>query len=92
MQDSETHPSVFYAHCDPSELPTPASSATHRPFVTLTFAQSLDAKIAGVAGKQLILSGKESMVMTHWCVFMVFASATQIGDMGEECWTTKAGI
>ncbi|KAI0800732.1 dihydrofolate reductase-like domain-containing protein [Fomes fomentarius] len=64
--DSGTHPSVFYAHCDPSALPTPASSATHRPFVTLTFAQSLDAKIAGAAGKQLILSGKESMVMTHW--------------------------
>ena len=38
----------------------------HRPYVTLTFAQSLDAKIAGQGGKQLILSGKESMVMTHW--------------------------
>ncbi|KAF9454161.1 dihydrofolate reductase [Macrolepiota fuliginosa MF-IS2] len=37
-----------------------------RPHVTLTFAQSLDAKIAGQHGKQLILSGKESMVMTHW--------------------------
>jgi 2,5-diamino-6-(ribosylamino)-4(3H)-pyrimidinone 5'-phosphate reductase len=37
-----------------------------RPFVTLTFAQSLDAKIAGKNGKQLILSGEESMVMTHW--------------------------
>jgi 2,5-diamino-6-(ribosylamino)-4(3H)-pyrimidinone 5'-phosphate reductase len=35
-------------------------------FVTLTFAQSLDGKIAGVGGQQLILSGKESMVMTHW--------------------------
>lgn len=42
-------------------------SATQlRPNVTLTFAQSLDAKIAGKNGKQLILSGKESMVMTHW--------------------------
>lgn len=37
-----------------------------RPKVTLTFAQSLDAKIAGVGGKQLILSGCESMMMTHW--------------------------
>jgi hypothetical protein len=44
----------------------PASS---RPYVTLTFAQSLDAKIAGINGKQLILSGKESMVMTHWYMF-----------------------
>jgi 2,5-diamino-6-(ribosylamino)-4(3H)-pyrimidinone 5'-phosphate reductase len=34
--------------------------------ITLTFAQSLDGKIAGVGGKQLILSGKESMIMTHW--------------------------
>lgn len=39
-----------------------------RPRVTLTFAQSLDAKIAGKGGQQLILSGKESMVMTHWSV------------------------
>ncbi|PPQ79415.1 hypothetical protein CVT25_002685 [Psilocybe cyanescens] len=37
-----------------------------RPHVTLTFAQSLDAKIAGAGGHQLILSGKESMIMTHW--------------------------
>lgn len=37
-----------------------------RPHVTLTFAQSLDAKIAGQHGQQLILSGKQSMVMTHW--------------------------
>lgn len=37
-----------------------------KPYVTLTFAQSLDAKIAGRGGKQLTLSGKESMVMTHW--------------------------
>jgi len=36
-----------------------------KPHVTLTFAQSLDAKIAGVGGKQLILSGEESMLMTH---------------------------
>jgi len=37
-----------------------------RPKVTLTFAQSLDAKIAGIGGKQLTLSGRESMTMTHW--------------------------
>lgn len=39
-----------------------------RPYVTLTFAQSLDAKIAAANGQQLILSGIESMVMTHWYV------------------------
>ncbi len=37
-----------------------------RPYVTLTFAQSIDAKIAGAGGKQIILSGEESMKMTHW--------------------------
>ncbi|KAF9439133.1 2,5-diamino-6-(ribosylamino)-4(3H)-pyrimidinone 5'-phosphate reductase [Entomortierella beljakovae] len=35
------------------------------PHVTLTFAQSLDGKIAGSQGKQLILSGPESMKATH---------------------------
>ncbi|PWY97886.1 bacterial bifunctional deaminase-reductase [Testicularia cyperi] len=42
-------------------------SATNelRPHVTLTFAQSSDGKIAGSGKKQLALSGKESMVMTH---------------------------
>jgi 2,5-diamino-6-(ribosylamino)-4(3H)-pyrimidinone 5'-phosphate reductase len=37
-----------------------------RPLVTLTFAQSLDAKIADQNNRQLILSGKNSMIMTHW--------------------------
>lgn len=37
-----------------------------RPYVTLTFAQSLDAKIAGRGGVQLMISGEESMKMTHW--------------------------
>ena len=44
------------------------TSTADRPFVTLTYAQSLDGKIAGKGGKQLILSGKESMIMTHWYV------------------------
>ncbi|CAO3573297.1 unnamed protein product [Mortierella alpina] len=35
------------------------------PHVTLTFAQSLDGKIAGKHGQQLILSGPESMKATH---------------------------
>jgi 2,5-diamino-6-(ribosylamino)-4(3H)-pyrimidinone 5'-phosphate reductase len=41
-------------------------SDSTRPYVTLTFAQSIDAKIAGAGGKQLILSCEESMKMTHW--------------------------
>ncbi|EGG13175.1 uncharacterized protein MELLADRAFT_114818 [Melampsora larici-populina 98AG31] len=38
---------------------------SRRPFVTLTYAQSLDGKIAGVDGRQLRLSGNQSMKMTH---------------------------
>lgn len=46
--------------------PTPTSTQLERPYVTLTFAQSIDGKIAGKGGKQLALSGKESLIMTHW--------------------------
>ncbi len=37
----------------------------NRPFVTLTYAQSLDGKISGKGGNQLLLSCEESMIMTH---------------------------
>lgn len=60
-----------------SNLSSPSSS--QYPRVTLTFAQSLDAKIAGVGGQQLILSGKESMVMTHWMRTMHDAILVGIG-------------
>ncbi|KAI8877178.1 bacterial bifunctional deaminase-reductase [Backusella circina FSU 941] len=40
------------------------SQHNDRPFVTLTFAQSLDGKISKT-GQQVIISGKESMAMTH---------------------------
>jgi GTP cyclohydrolase II len=36
-----------------------------RPFVTLTYAQSLDGSISAVRGQPLRLSGDASMVMTH---------------------------
>jgi hypothetical protein len=38
---------------------------SHRPWVTLTYAQSLDGKLAGAEGTQIQLSGKESKAMTH---------------------------
>jgi 2,5-diamino-6-(ribosylamino)-4(3H)-pyrimidinone 5'-phosphate reductase len=47
-------------------LPNLVPADTTRPYVTLTFAQSIDAKIAGAGGKQLTISGEESMKMTHW--------------------------
>lgn len=48
------YPPTFFA-------PPPLS----RPFVTLTYAQSLDGKIAGPGGRQIRLSGAESLVLTH---------------------------
>jgi 2,5-diamino-6-(ribosylamino)-4(3H)-pyrimidinone 5'-phosphate reductase len=50
-----------------------------RPHITLTFAQSTDAKIAAIPGKQLILSGDESMQMTHWLRSMHDAILVGIG-------------
>ena len=38
---------------------------TGRPFVTLSFAQSLDGSIAAVPGEPLAISGKESLEFTH---------------------------
>ncbi|KAG6842450.1 hypothetical protein C0991_007580 [Blastosporella zonata] len=58
-----------------TSIPVPEN----RPLVTLTFAQSLDAKIAGQHGKQLILSGKESMLLTHWMRTMHDAILVGIG-------------
>jgi 3,4-dihydroxy 2-butanone 4-phosphate synthase/GTP cyclohydrolase II len=37
----------------------------NRPFVTLSYAQSLDGCIAGRPGQQLALSGHQSLVLTH---------------------------
>ncbi|WRT70640.1 uncharacterized protein IL334_007638 [Kwoniella shivajii] len=48
-----------------NNLPT-SSASIGRPHITLTWAQSLDSKIAGPGGQRVILSGKESMLMTHW--------------------------
>jgi 3,4-dihydroxy 2-butanone 4-phosphate synthase/GTP cyclohydrolase II len=42
-----------------------ASGARALPFVTLTYAQSLDGSIAAVRGAPLRLSGEASMAMTH---------------------------
>ena len=41
------------------------SQSTQRPFVTLTYAQSLDGSIASADGAPLAISGDESMSMTH---------------------------
>ncbi|KAI9598236.1 dihydrofolate reductase-like domain-containing protein [Syncephalis fuscata] len=43
----------------------PVNEAIKRPLITLTYAQSLDGKIAGQDRQQLVLSGAASMIMTH---------------------------
>ena len=69
MTASTSQLDTFLRKIYPLRFFEPASAdnvgAESKPFITLTYAQSLDAKIAGKAGKQLILSGKESMAMTH---------------------------
>ncbi|KAJ2357662.1 2,5-diamino-6-(ribosylamino)-4(3H)-pyrimidinone 5'-phosphate reductase [Coemansia erecta] len=45
-------------------LVTSSNMTAERPAITLTFAQSLDGKIA-LPGQPLLLSGSESMAMTH---------------------------
>ncbi|GAA6058366.1 hypothetical protein JCM3770_005275 [Rhodotorula araucariae] len=58
---------AFLGAIYPPDLVSPAAASTSRtrPWVTLTYAQSLDGKIAGPAGTQLILSGSASMRLTH---------------------------
>ncbi|GJJ70918.1 2,5-diamino-6-(ribosylamino)-4(3H)-pyrimidinone 5'-phosphate reductase [Entomortierella parvispora] len=48
-----------------SDISFTSAASSISPHVTLTFAQSLDGKIAGANGRQLILSGEESMKATH---------------------------
>ncbi|KAI0081101.1 riboflavin-specific deaminase [Panus rudis PR-1116 ss-1] len=79
-QPNDAHPgSIHRGSSEEHTVPTPTSPDSSRPFVTLTFAQSLDAKIAGEHGKQLALSGKESLIMTHWMRTMHDAIMVGIG-------------
>lgn len=45
-----------------------------KPFVTLTWAQSIDGKISGHNGHQVVLSGKQSMLLTHKYSFSLSCS------------------
>lgn len=45
--------------------PLYANNLNDRLHVTLTYAQSMDGIIAGPQGQQILISGKESMLMTH---------------------------
>jgi len=60
----KTTPPAFLTEHVASLTRSPATKT--RPHITLTWAQSLDAKIAGPGGARVTLSGEESMLMTHW--------------------------
>ncbi|GAA6000367.1 2,5-diamino-6-(ribosylamino)-4(3H)-pyrimidinone 5'-phosphate reductase [Rhodotorula paludigena] len=57
--------STFPPHLATLDNPDHSAETPARPFVTLTYAQSLDGKIAGAGGAQIRLSGDESMTLTH---------------------------
>ena len=64
---------------------TDNTSTNNKPYVTLAYAQSLDGSIAAeVGGDQLILSGKQSMVMTHrlraWHDAIIVGVGTIVAD------------
>ncbi|KAI9732647.1 MAG: 2,5-diamino-6-(ribosylamino)-4(3H)-pyrimidinone 5'-phosphate reductase [Cirrosporium novae-zelandiae] len=47
-------------------LPKPEEHTNRLPFVTLTYAMSMDSSLSLAPGVQTILSGKESKLMTHY--------------------------
>lgn len=63
------YPASFFDKPSPRPSPPSADSPPRqnkpKPFVTLTYAQSADGKIAGPGGSQVRLSGDESMLLTH---------------------------
>ncbi|CAE6450162.1 unnamed protein product [Rhizoctonia solani] len=64
---STTEPPKFLKSVISARDSAPRTSEQQkRARVTLTYAQSLDAKIAGAGGLPLTISCDESMVMTHW--------------------------
>ncbi|KAL5116397.1 2,5-diamino-6-(ribosylamino)-4(3H)-pyrimidinone 5'-phosphate reductase [Pleosporales sp. CAS-2024a] len=66
-RDALTFPSSSAHHIDPY-LPhfQPTTSSSTKPFVTLTFATSLDSSLSLAPGLQTALSGPQSKAMTHY--------------------------
>jgi 2,5-diamino-6-(ribosylamino)-4(3H)-pyrimidinone 5'-phosphate reductase len=67
FEQAKSFLSRYYPHAL-EEPPYTGDDISHdptRPFVTLTYAQSLDGKIGGQNGQQIRLSGQASMAMTH---------------------------
>ncbi|KAG9096779.1 2,5-diamino-6-(ribosylamino)-4(3H)-pyrimidinone 5'-phosphate reductase [Ceratobasidium sp. 370] len=68
MSSSSQPPEFLKSVISARDAAPRSSEQQKRARVTLTYAQSLDAKIAGAGGSQLTISGNESMTMTHWLV------------------------
>jgi 2,5-diamino-6-(ribosylamino)-4(3H)-pyrimidinone 5'-phosphate reductase len=65
IRDALTIPSSLGHHIDPYN-PSISSYPSNRPYVTLTFATSLDSNLSISPGVQTALSGPDSKVMTHY--------------------------
>ncbi|KAK9459757.1 dihydrofolate reductase-like domain-containing protein [Lipomyces oligophaga] len=63
---SELDEAHFEPYLASSEDRHYASRASRKPHVTLTYAQSLDSRIAAKPGTRTVLSGSESKTMTHY--------------------------
>ncbi|KAL7422799.1 2,5-diamino-6-(ribosylamino)-4(3H)-pyrimidinone 5'-phosphate reductase [Cryptotrichosporon argae] len=59
-------PALSDAACPDFIAALAPSLTADRPHVTLTWAQSVDGKLAGPGGARVLISGEESMRMTHW--------------------------
>ncbi|KIW04077.1 uncharacterized protein PV09_04894 [Verruconis gallopava] len=70
---------------------------TDRPFVTLTYAQSLDSKLALAPGAQTALSGPETKAMTHYLrsrhdAILVGAGTAMADDPALNCRLAGVGL
>ncbi|AGO12392.1 AaceriAER037Cp [[Ashbya] aceris (nom. inval.)] len=67
-----------------SYLPAAHTTSVRRPFVTLTYAQSIDARISKREGERTIISHEETKTMTHYLRYhhdgILIGSGTALAD------------
>jgi 2,5-diamino-6-(ribosylamino)-4(3H)-pyrimidinone 5'-phosphate reductase len=73
-----------------------SGSSDDKPFITLTYAASLDSRIAAAPGQRTLLSGAESKAMTHFLrsqhdAILVGAGTAAADDPGLNCRLRGAG-